>query len=114
MALVVRPFDEIDKSIWVEFDLGEPTTMHTYVAPMQSLNQFPGATNPAKARSVWIVDKSTINPAEDPVLPAIEKQVRTNNIQPELWIKDEVYWRGGILQVHSIEGLADTRAYGED
>ena len=35
-------------------------------------------------------------------------------MQSELRMKDELYFRGGILQVRSTGGLADTRAYGED
>ena len=34
----------------MEFDLGDPTTTHTYAAPMQSLNQSPGVTDLADAR----------------------------------------------------------------
>ena len=91
-------------SIMVEFDLGDPTTTHTYAAPMQSLNQSPRVTDPVEARSAWPIGL---------VLPAIEEQVRTNiaiTIADEIW----ALLNGGILQVRSTGGLADTRAYGED
>ena len=88
----------------VEFDLGDPTNMHTYAAPMQSLNQSPGVTDIADARLAW---------PKGLVLPAIEEQVRTKNaitITDERW----ALLNGGILQVRSTGGLVDTRAYGEN
>ena len=93
-----------DTSILAEFDLGDLTIMHTYAAPMQSLNQSPGVTDPAEARSAW---------PNGLVLPAIEEQVRTNNaitIADGRW----ALFNGGILQVRSTGGLVDTRAYGEN
>ena len=69
-------------SILVEFDLGDPTSTHTYAAPMQSLNYSPGVTNPAKH------DRPDL---KDLVLPAIEKQVRTNNAIKELRMEDKLY-----------------------
>ena len=89
----------------MEFDLVDPNSTYKYVAPMQSLNQSPGVTNPAKARSPDL---------KDIVLPAIEKQVRTNNAVKNCGWKMNFIDEGGILQVRSTRGLADIRAYDED